>query len=136
MLDRAALLAANEAFYDAFQRCDLGAMEAVWAQRSNDVCVHPGWEIHRGWAQIRDTFRRILTNGQPLRFELSDVDVEIVGAIGRVTAVENIYTPDGQRLVGRVACTNLFLRDGDGWRMTLHHGSPLTTVESAGELEN
>jgi hypothetical protein len=36
--------------------------------------------------------------------------------------------------VARVACTNLFLRTEDGWRMTLHHGA-LISDDHEPELE-
>ena len=50
---------AEAAFYDAFERADLAAMMAVWAEADDVVCVHPsgprlvGFEaVREGWAQI------------------------------------------------------------------------------------
>ena len=34
---------ANEAFYMAFNRRDLAAMEALWSAGHEAVCLHPGW---------------------------------------------------------------------------------------------
>ncbi|CAN5365898.1 hypothetical protein BH23ACT3_BH23ACT3_15240 [soil metagenome] len=39
------VLAANQAFYDAHEQQDLGAMRSVWEHSDRVVCVHPGWPI-------------------------------------------------------------------------------------------
>ena len=41
MSDDQALLAANEAFYQAFNTRNLKAMEAIWAKRTPIACIHP-----------------------------------------------------------------------------------------------
>ena len=59
-------LFANEAFYVAFARKDVAAMEQIWSSRSTIVCVHPGWAALSGRAAVLGSWRAILTNpGQP-----------------------------------------------------------------------
>jgi ketosteroid isomerase-like protein len=131
MDDRAALLQAHHRFYAAFEHMDLDAMSRVWARRPSDTCIHPGWEVLRGWVEIRESWRAIFANTGFMRFEATDVQIDVVGDIGRVTCVENIFSViDGHTIHSRVACTNLFVRTGEGWRMVLHHGSPIASSQT------
>src|SRR5690606_27639361 len=51
-----AVLAANQAFYDAHEQRDLAAMAAVWEHSDRTVCVHPGWPILRTWPPIEQSW--------------------------------------------------------------------------------
>src|SRR2546421_709306 len=51
--EAAAVQAANQAFYRAFEALDLAAMDAVWAHEGACTCLHPGWPLCNGWAQVR-----------------------------------------------------------------------------------
>lgn len=127
---------ALDAFYAAFQAMDMAAMGAVWARREQDVCVHPGWEILLGWPVIRESWRAIFANTGFMRFQVADVQVELLGDVARVTNVENLLTVAGaQTSHSQIAATNLFLRTPEGWRMVLHHGSPMAMHQSVEELD-
>jgi hypothetical protein len=131
------LLAANAAYYSAFEAADPLAMDDVWSGGEDDVCVHPGWDVCSGSVNVRNSYRRIFSTGERLRVQLGGVRVDIHGDIGRVTAVEHVYAPEVRAMVGRVACTNLFLRVEGAWKMILHHGSPIhTAVEEGAGLED
>lgn len=136
LADRQAVLAAVDAFYAALQGLDFPAMCALWAQRPQDVCVHPGWEVLHGWPAIRESWRAIFANTGFMRAWASEVQVELLGDLARVTNVENLMTVAGaQTAHSQVAATNLFLRTPDGWRMILHHGSPVAMRHSVAELD-
>ena len=47
---------AENAFYEALERCDLEGMMAVWAEDEDIVCVHPGGPRLTGHDQIREAF--------------------------------------------------------------------------------
>ncbi|MGH7923360.1 MAG: nuclear transport factor 2 family protein, partial [Candidatus Binatus sp.] len=49
MSDRESVLAANRAFYDAFESLDAEKMEAVWLKDPRIICIHPGWRKLSGW---------------------------------------------------------------------------------------
>src|SRR5437899_2862048 len=51
--EAAAVQAANQAFYRAFETLDLAAMEAVWAHAGACTCLHPGWPLCAGWPEVR-----------------------------------------------------------------------------------
>lgn len=128
------LVAANDAYYRAFEAADPLAMDQIWAGGPDDMCVHPGWDVCAGAINVQNSFRRIFSTGERLRIRLGTVHVDIHGEIGRITSIEHVYVPDLKAIVGRVACTNLFLRIEGAWKMILHHGSPIhVPVEEGSE---
>ncbi len=134
--DQAAVRATIDAFYAAFAGLDIAAMGAVWARRDNDLCIHPGWEILEGWPAIRESWRAIFANTGFMRFQATDVRVEVVGDVARVTCVENIFTVAGVHTAhSQVAATKVLHRTADGWRITLHHGSPMAMHHSVQEVD-
>ncbi|MCB1017050.1 MAG: nuclear transport factor 2 family protein [Acidimicrobiales bacterium] len=120
--DEAAVRAANQAFYDAHEGRDLVAMIEVWEHRDRVVCVHPGWPILRGWPAVEESWRRILGGPGRNQFILTNDAVTIAGDVAWVTVDENLVSGAAS---GTVAATNVFVRDGDAWLLSLHHGSPV-----------
>jgi ketosteroid isomerase-like protein len=125
MQDDAGVLAANEEFYRAFESYDLPRMERLWVQAERSTCVHPGWQLLRGWADIRESWLAIFTGLEVLRFTLSDVRPHRQAALAWVTLHENIRNGPGPgRLASTVLATNVFERGDDGlWRIVHHHAS-------------
>jgi hypothetical protein len=119
----AAVLAANQRFYDAHEQRDIVAMTAVWEQSDRVACIHPGWPILRGEEAVIGSWRRILDGPGRNQFILTNVEVSIDGHLAWVTLDENLV--DGAA-TGTVAATNAFARhSGESWLMILHHGSPV-----------
>jgi ketosteroid isomerase-like protein len=117
--------AANAGFYRAFESLDIKEMEKVWLPEPYVVCVHPGWNILRGWDPVIESWRRIFENTPHIRFLLSDVSVRMQGSIAVVTLYENISSAADEGDVSSViAATNIF-EQRDAWRMIHHHGSPV-----------
>ena len=124
--DLVEVLEANSDFYRAFESMDFEAMERIWNKDNSDVCIHPGWEILRGWPEIRESWRAIFASDSFMRFDLTEVEVMRIGDVARVTCVENLYTVhDGVTHHARVAATNLWVLSAQGWRLSLHQGSPM-----------
>lgn len=118
----AAVLAANQAFYDAHERRDLTAMRAVWEHDDRTVCIHPGWPILRTWPVIEESWRRIFAGPGRNQFILTDEAVAIDGDLAWVTLDENLVDSGS---TGTVAATNVFARRDGGWKLVVHHGSPV-----------
>ena len=115
---------ANESFYRAFESRDVREMEKVWAAGDNIQCGHPGWRVLRGWNAVMESWRCIFENSPAIRFNLTDVSIEIRGALGWVTLYENLNSSvEGQNLSATILTTNIFEKGAEGWRMILHHGS-------------
>jgi ketosteroid isomerase-like protein len=118
------VLAANQAFYDAHERRDMEAMREVWEHTDRVVCVHPGWPILRTWRVVEESWRRILEGPGRNQFIVTNDVVAVHGDMAWVTLDENLVQGAS---TGTVAATNVFAQSDTGWRMILHHGSPVMT---------
>lgn len=126
MDDRDAVLAANRAFYDAFESLDLEKMEGMWLQASHIACIHPGWRKLSGWGPVMNSWERIFDSTFEMKFELEETEVMVRGDVAIVINLENL-TQRGYDGTSRsqVLATNIFERLGDKWLLVLHHGSPV-----------
>jgi ketosteroid isomerase-like protein len=147
--DERAVLFANAALYDAFETADLDLMEAVWIDgpgADDVICVHPGWPPLRGRGQVLRSWAMIMANTTNISFVLTDIDATVDGDVAVVTCAENILTgmPEEPEISttlasaglsgGRVAATNVFRRTASGWRLWVHHASPvLSAIEEEEE---
>lgn len=109
------LLRANREFYRAFAAGDFVAMDRVWADHQEILCVHPGWDLLRGRDRVMASWRGILRRPMPVRTR--DEVVELLGAVGVVACVEVL--PEAE-----LAATNVFVLEQGRWRM-LHHQAGL-----------
>ncbi|MGH8338652.1 MAG: nuclear transport factor 2 family protein, partial [Gammaproteobacteria bacterium] len=82
--DQDAVLAANAAFYRAFESLNLTRMEAVWLHAAHVKCVHPGWGLLVGWGPVMESWQRIFANTVALQFSLTALRVEIIGDLAWV----------------------------------------------------
>lgn len=126
MDDRNAVIAANAAFYRAFESLELKRMEGVWLQAPSITCVHPGWGLLVAWGPAMESWHRIFANALAMHFTLTNVRVDVVGDLAWVVLTENIESRqrDGTH-TSQVQATNLFQRQGDRWLLVHHHGSPV-----------
>jgi ketosteroid isomerase-like protein len=116
------VIAANRAFYDAFEARDMDAMSDSWEHSDRVVCTHPGWQTLRGWASVSSSWFALFSNSLPLQFILTNEAVAVEGDVAWVSVDENVI---GESVSGTVAALNLFVFDGQRWRVVAHHGSAL-----------
>lgn len=120
------VLAANQAFYDAFEALDFHRMAGVWSDSAPLSCVHPAWELIEGRAEVLASWRRIFASTSAIRFALRDVHVYVAGDTGWVVLVEQIETRHGEeRVTATTQATNVFVREEKGWRIVHHHSAPI-----------
>jgi ketosteroid isomerase-like protein len=112
------VLEANEAFYRAFAEHDADAMAALWAEASPVACIHPGWDVLDGRDAVLASWRRILGSEGAPEIACALAEARVLGDVAFVTCQEVI---DGSRL----AATNVFVREGGGWRMVHHQAAPI-----------
>jgi ketosteroid isomerase-like protein len=123
---------ANQAFYAAFEARDLDAMSDVWEHSDRVVCTHPGWRTLHGWGAVSGSWFALFGGGAGMQFILTEERVALEGDTAWVTVDENLIS---EQVGGTVAALNLFVRDGERWRMVLHHGSgvaPTQGIEADG----
>jgi ketosteroid isomerase-like protein len=122
--------AANAAFYSAFESADLDAMQDLWLEDPDTLCVHPGALPVRGTGAINRSWALIMANTPYIQFFLTDVEVSVLDNVASVTCTENVLTADehtGPDAFGgaRAVATNVFVRTPGGWRLWIHHASPV-----------
>ncbi len=116
----------NQRFYDAIEALDVDAMDGIWDTGSGASCVHPGGPWLRGWAEVRDAWEAIMANTGYIEFDVEVIDVRIVDPVAWVVCVERIRASgQGGGGVAEAAATNIFVLGNDGWRLSIHHASPI-----------
>ena len=131
--DRRDVEAANTAFYTAFESADLDAMRDLWLDDPDTLCVHPGALPVRGSSAISRSWALIMANTPYIQFFLTDVEVSVLDDMASVACTENVLTatetggPDSFGGAKAVA-TNVFSRTPEGWRLWIHHASPVLSV--------
>ena len=124
----------NIQFYKAFESLSLERMEQVWKHSDDVVCVHPGWDLFRGWTAVRESWMTIFQNTERIQFIITNAKVRAFeNIVAVVVCLENIVTIINQDKIRMgVIATNIFERqrivrnDEDEWLMIHHHGSPVS----------
>lgn len=126
-----AIEALNRRYYDAFQSLSLEEMAKLWWHDDVVSCVHPGWDIRHGWADVIGSYEEIFASTRLIRFALGDVRVRVIGDVAYVTCVENLVSEEQAAgdYLGAVLATNLFERRRGEWKLVHHHTSPFASDE-------
>lgn len=127
--DTEPVVPANEAFYAALESADLDALEQLWVDDAA-VCVHPGLSPIHGRKAVLRSWAAILAATPYLQFVLTDVVVQMRDGTAVVTCTENLLSaaegmPEIVFAGGHAVATNVFRRDGNTWRLWVHHASPV-----------
>jgi ketosteroid isomerase-like protein len=125
--------AVNATFYEAFESADLDRMRDLWLNDPETLCVHPGALPVRGTGAINRSWALIMANTPYIQFFLTDVEVSVLDRVASVTCTENVLTGDdstGPDAFGgaKAVATNVFVRTDNGWRLWIHHASPVLST--------
>lgn len=132
--DIAAVEEVNSDFYAAFEHGDIDAMERVWLDAPDTLCVHPGTTPLRGSPAILRSWSLLMANATYIQFFLTDVETSVEGDVASVSCTENVLaadenTADTSFIGARAVATNVFVRTRDAWRLWIHHASPVLSAE-------
>ncbi len=116
------VLAINERFYEAFRTRDADEMDAVLAEEAPVAVVHPGWRALSGRDEVMASWRAIFRNPRAPEVRCEHPLVFLMGDAAMVICTEALDN-------GQLVATNLYVREGQGWRMTHHHAGPGTGVQ-------
>ena len=115
------VLAANDAFYRAFNAKDMDAMDALWARSVEVGCIHPGWNLLRGREPVMNSWQGILSNPAQPRIVSGGAEVSLLGDVAIVLCRELVAgTP--------LAATNVFVREEGKWKIAHHHSGPVSAT--------
>ncbi len=126
--ERARLLFANDAFYNAFSSRDAAAMDALWARQTSVTCIHPGWQTLTSRDEVMESWRAILGNPRAPSIICRGPQAVAKGDVGLVVCYEVI----GATVL---AASNVFVQEGDAWLLMHHQAGPCEALpaELAGE---
>jgi uncharacterized protein (TIGR02246 family) len=124
---------AETAFYDAFERANLAAMMAVWSETDDVVCVHPHGPRLVGFDAVRESWMQIFANGATLRVRPSQQRRFDGQSVAVRTVLEQVSPTGENAQVSSVVATNVYELTPGGWRMVVHHASPLNEPAPAPE---
>jgi len=118
--------AVEQAFYDAMERGDLEAMMQCWLDEEDIVCLHPNGPRLVGTDAIRRGWQQIFDNGAvKLRVSARHSQSSMMVSVHNV--VEWVQVKNAEGTVREIAlfATNVYAKTALGWRMILHHASPV-----------
>ena len=118
------LLRANAAFYEAFARCDIEAMDELWSRRLPVACIHPGWQALQGREDVMSSWRSILLGGGSPEISCGEARAALLGEAGYVVCLERIG-PDA------LAATNVFALEDGVWQLVLHQAGGIAPAGEA-----
>jgi len=116
--EQEAVLAANEAFYRAFARRDLAAMDRLWAESAEVSCLHPGWGPCHGRDAVMESWAGILGNAESPNIRCLRARATIYGDVAVVVCYEAIEQ-------SYLIATNLFVRQAGAWKLVHHQAGPV-----------
>ncbi len=113
-----AVLAANEAFYRAFNQKDVALMDDVWSASPDVTCVHPGWNVLEGREAVLESWHNILGNPNQARIVTGGATAYLYGPLAVVICRELVA---GSPLVA----SNVFALEDETWKLVHHHSGPV-----------
>ncbi|WAL60440.1 nuclear transport factor 2 family protein [Thermocoleostomius sinensis] len=126
MSDNQAVLAANQAFYRAFEQKNLEALSAIWLKGDNSVCIHPGRPPLKGWERISTSWDEIFKNTDSIQLTTETIAAGVSGNIAYVVLLEKLsQVIQGRSVDVQSIATNVFARTPEAWRLVHRHGSPI-----------
>lgn len=114
---------AEDAFYDALEAGDPGAMAEVWEKSAEVACLLPMTPFAHG-AEVSELWRAMLSTGSGFDIQVRHLRWIEEGAIAIHLVEEQIGgTGNGQKPPA-LYCTNVYRQGPSGWRMILHQNAP------------
>jgi ketosteroid isomerase-like protein len=119
---------ASEGFYAALTRMcngDAGPMDAVWAHSADVTTMHPIGEREVGWEQVGPVWQQVASLASGGQVGLSDRLVRVGTDLAYEVGIEEgEATLAGERIPIRHRVTNVYRREGGGWKIVHHHSDP------------
>lgn len=103
-------------------------MRGVWSNRVVVTCIHPGWAPIIGRDEVMRSWQAILSNPQSPAIICSNASAYVLRDVAYVLCHEHVKQT-------ALAATNVFVREGGGWRMVHHQAGPSPPVDPSATRE-
>src|SRR5215204_1842270 len=114
----------EQAFYEALDSGDSEALNELWLEDDDVVCIHPGGARLTGYTEIRSSWTSILAKG-PVHARCTLAKSLETPTVALHNVIEEVVVGEGkQQQVVSVLATNVYVKTPAGWKMVLHHASP------------
>jgi ketosteroid isomerase-like protein len=123
------------AFYDALTRSDLKAMMQVWSEEEEVICVLPGGARAVGLDEIREAWQTLFSSQTRLGVRLSHEVITSTLTMAVHSVLEHVSINADIHRVSPMIATNAYAMGSSGWRMVLHHVSPIFDADDIPEDE-
>ena len=134
--DKERVLEVNKRFYEDLGSRDLELMGTVFVHDERAGCTHPGWIMLQGWEAIRQSWENVFDPEDKLGIKLHNVTVDIYDDAACVTCIQELtYIRRDPVMMNVSVSTNIFERTEDGWKMIIHHASPIPFTIQEEEVE-
>ena len=125
--------AIEQAFYDALEHADLDALMALWSDEDEIVYIPPGGARLLGHHAVREAWRATFANG-PVHVRPTNTRVMQSGMVSLHSVIEQVMVQaNGKPAVVHLVASNVFIKGPRGWRLVLHHASPIPEETTARE---
>src|SRR5438270_13397633 len=94
-------------------------MDALWSQRTDVTCVHPGWNLLASREDVIDSWNAILRNPNQARIVVGGAAATVIGDVALVLCRELV---GGMPLLA----TNVFVKEDGDWKLIHHQSSPVS----------
>ncbi len=113
----------EQAFYEALDAGDSEAVNELWLEDDDVVCIHPGGARLMGYAAIKSSWTSILSGG-PVHARCTLAKSLETPTVALRNVVEEVVVGHGtQQQIVSVLATNVYVKTPAGWKMVLHHAS-------------
>jgi ketosteroid isomerase-like protein len=116
---------ASSQFYAGLTRMiegDLSVLEGIWSHDAAVTAMHPVGGREVGWEAVRNSFlpfTELASNGS---VELHDQRIRVLGDVAYEVGIESgKFTLAGQPITVGHRVTNIYRREGGGWKIIHHH---------------
>ncbi len=124
---------AEAAFYKAFSEADLDQMKAVWLDTPSVICTHPMAERIVGYRLVIGSYLGMFQGQGQLKATITQVETLLSADMSVHTGVEVLYQDASEF---RMQVTNVYRSTQDGWRMVLHHASPVHRAKPPSRMDS
>lgn len=112
---------AEQAFYRAFEHCDLQAMDGVWEVSGQSSCIHPGGPLLQGVEQVMQSWGEIFSQARAPQVSFRTLQRLEANGLAVHTVEESIRPGDSDGPATLLIATNIYRRGAAGWHMLAHH---------------